>query len=63
MSCNTPEFTKAQFISVLNSFAAAAKSGDANLVAFSTSTLQGMVEQLTFKEEEAEEVETQVVDS
>ena len=61
MSCNTPEFTKAQFVSALNSFAAAARSGDANLISFSTSAVQSMVEQLTFKPEEEEAIDPEVV--
>lgn len=62
MSCNTPDFTKGQFISILNSFAAAARSNDPNLIAFSTQTLQGMIEHIPFKEEEEAE-EAQVEES
>ena len=65
MSCNTPEVTKSQFISALNSFGAATRSNDANLIAFSSQVLSQMVEQLTFKPEveEQEEVTTEEPES
>ena len=65
MSCNTPDLTKSQFVSALNTFAAAARSGDGNLVAFASNVMENMIDKLTFapEEEEAKEVETQVVES
>ena len=44
---------KSEFVSAINSFAAARVSGDGNLIAFSTNILQQFVDGLEFAEEEA----------
>ena len=56
---------KSEFVSAINSFAAAARSGDSNLMQFSVNLLQSLVEGIEFasEEEEAEVEEDQEVAS
>ena len=45
---------KSEFVSAINSFAAAARSGDSNLMQFSVNLLQSLVEGIEFASEEEE---------
>ena len=45
---------KSEFVSAINSFAAAARSGDGNLMQFSVNLLQSLVEGIEFASEEEE---------
>ena len=50
---------KSEFVSAINSFAAAAQSGDSNLMQFSVNLLQSLMQGIEFapEEEETEAVE------
>ena len=49
---------KSEFVSAINSFAAASQSGDGNLMQFSVNLLQSLMQGIDFApEEEAEAVE------
>ena len=45
---------KSEFVSAINSFAAAARSGNSNLMQFSVNLLQSLVEGIEFASEEEE---------
>ena len=52
---------KSEFVSAINSFAAAAQSGDSNLMQFSVNLLQSVVQGIEFApEEEAVEEDQEV---
>ena len=48
---------KSEFVSAINSFAAASQSGDGNLMQFSVNLLQSLLEGIEFAPEEEESVE------
>ena len=48
---------KSEFVSAINSFAAASQSGDGNLMQFSVNLLQSLMEGIEFAPEEEESVE------
>ena len=50
---------KSEFVSAINSFAAAARSGDGNLMQFSVNLLQSLVEGIEFAPEEEAEAEVE----
>ena len=48
---------KSEFVSAINSFAAASQSGDGNLMQFSVNLLQSLMQGIDFAPEEEESVE------